>query len=346
MTARALALRGRFDRKFAGMSEASETAAALRIRRALATLFAIYGVALCISAVEQGQVPSGSYFVILMAAAALFVNRGGRFARDWLPVLVGLYAYAAAGQFAEKLRFGVHYLPQADADRFLTFGHLPTVWLQHHLYHGHTGPLEIFASLMYISHFLVPLALAFLLWWWGRRDAYSALLFGILTVSVMGEITFVLAPTAPPWMAAEHGLIPPVHHVIKQALYDLHLPQAASLYGNSAKYNTVAAMPSLHAAWPIVSLLVARRYRLPRWVTVALALQFAGILFSIVYTGEHYVADAMVGVAYALAASWLVRRALRGSRRERRPEPAPGLVLAVDLLPAPRRRASEPMSAS
>jgi hypothetical protein len=33
-------------------------------------------------------------------------------------------------------------------------------------------------------------------------------------------------------------------------------------------------------------------------------------VFAVVYTGEHYVVDAVVGIFYALAAWWLLQRAL------------------------------------
>ncbi|HEX8854160.1 MAG TPA: phosphatase PAP2 family protein [Thermoleophilaceae bacterium] len=332
------ALGRRLGRVLSDTSETSEQPGAIRIRRAMATLFCFYGTVLCVMAVTRGEVPSLSYVIIFMAAASLCVNRGGSFVRYWLPVLLGLYAYGVAGAYAQKLKFGVHYLPQIDIERVISLGGtLPTTWLQEHLYHGHTDALAIAASITYLSHFFVPFLFAFYLWWRQRKDAFTALMFGLLTVSILGEITFVLAPTAPPWMAAQEGLIPPVHHVIKQALFDMHFTKAAEFYGNSANYNTVAAMPSLHAAWPIVSYLVARNYGLPRWTRAVLAAQWLAIVFAIVYTGEHYLADAVVAVPYALAASWLVGKALvrsRGHEKGGSPVTESGLALPGSV-PAP-----------
>jgi Flp pilus assembly pilin Flp len=317
---------GTVRRARARAADSAELPGAARVRRALALLFAAYAVILTVTAVSHGDFPSAVSMLILMGAAALWANRGGAFLRDWVPVLLGLLAYAGAGQFASKLDFRVHYLPQIDMDRLIGFGHLPTVELQHVFYRGGTGALEVCAAVMYVSHFFMPIVFGFYVWWRGRKDAFTELMFGLLAVSVLAEITFVLAPTAPPWMAADHGLIPPVHHVFKQTLADLHLGQASAFVGNPKSYNTVAAMPSLHAAWPVVCMLVARRYKLPRWVLAALALQFTGVLFSIVYMGDHYVSDAVIGAIYALAAGWLVS-ALRGctawfdKRGWRRPGP-------------------------
>jgi hypothetical protein len=169
---------------------------------------------------------------------------------------------------------------------------------------------------MYLSHFFAPLLLGFYLWWRRMPRGFTALMFGVLTVSVLGEITFVLVPTAPPWLAAEHGFLPPVAHVIKQGLYDLHVHQAAALYGSASSYNIVAALPSLHVAWPVIGLLVARRYGLPRWVRACQVFQLVGVVFAIVYTGEHYLVDGLAGALYAFGAWWLVQRALDPETRQ------------------------------
>jgi len=311
MSAIAAAVGRRMGRVLAGASEASELPAATRLRRSVAVLVGGYAAVLLVSELSRGDVPSGASVLVGFGAIALYVNRGGRFLRDWLPILVGFVAYAAAGSFASQLKFGVHYLPQLDADRILGFGTLPTVWLQHHVYAGHIGWLEVACAVVYLSHFFVPVVFGFWLWFSKRSEAFTGLMYGLLTVCVLGEITFVLAPTAPPWMAAEHGLAPPVQHLFKQTLYHLHFTKAAAFIGDPKKYDAVAAMPSLHAAWPVISLLVARRFGLPRWVQLAFAAQFAAIVFAIVYTGEHYVSDALVGAGYAIAASWIVQRALR-----------------------------------
>jgi hypothetical protein len=307
------AIRRRFDRLLSNAAAAGELPGAARIRRCLALLFSVYALTLIFASIAHGNVPKGGYVLILMGAAALYANRGGRFIRDWLPVILGLFAYSMAGTYAEKLKFGIHYLPQIDADRAL-FGGLPTVWLQHHLFNGTIGPLEVFASLSYLSHFFGPVFLGFYLWWTNRRDAFTTLMFSLLAACVLAETTFVLAPTAPPWMAANQGIIAPVHDLFKQTLLGVHFTKAAAFIGNSHNYNTVAAMPSLHAAFPIIGSLVAWRFGLPRWIRVALAIQWFAIVFAIVYLGEHYVSDALVGALYGLAAFILVARVL-GVRR-------------------------------
>jgi hypothetical protein len=295
-----------------------QTAGAARLRRGVAVLIAVYSLVYGALSAAHGQGFSTAAVITLFVACALYVNRIARFLRDWVPVFVGLALYVLTIRAVPDFGVKVHYTPQIDAERVLGFGTLPTNWLQDHLYRGGTGPLELFSLCMYISHFLAPLLLAFLIWAVWNKRGFSDLLFGILAVSILGDITFVLAPTAPPWLAAQHGLIEPVQPILKDALYSVHLDAFAAEKGNASKYNVVAAIPSLHAAWPIICLLVIRKHRLPRWLYVTQLAITIGVFFAIVYTGEHYLIDAVVGVVYAFAAWWLLQLAF-GARRALKP---------------------------
>jgi hypothetical protein len=297
---------------------AAQTAGARRLRQGVAVLMAAYAVVYAALGLSRGQGLSIAAFITLLIAVALYANRTARFLRDWVPVFVGLALYVMTEAAVPDLGMKVHYTPQIDVDRVLGFGTLPTTWLQGHLYGGGTGPLELFSLVMYISHFLAPLILAFLLWAVWERRGFAELLFGILAVSILGDITFVLAPTAPPWLAAQHGLIEPVHPILTNALYDVHLNVLAEHKGDASRYNVVAAIPSLHAAWPVICLLVIRKYRLPGWLFATQLAISIGVLFAIVYTGEHYLIDAIVGIFYALAAWWLLQLAF-GAKRSLRP---------------------------
>jgi PAP2 superfamily protein len=276
------------------------------VRRVLAVLFLVYGAVLISGRVRDGSPPSVGQVLLVMFAIAVFVGRGGRFVRDLLPILMGLVSYGLMTTYAQRLDFDVHYLAQIRIDRVIGLGTVPTVWLQSHLYTGRLGVAEVFSVLMWLSHFAVPLLIGFSLWLMGRQAAFTVLMCALLAVLVLGEITFILAPTAPPWLAAQHGDLPGVHHVLKESLGAMHLSGIAKIDGDPKHYNIVAAMPSLHAAFPLICLLVARRFRLPGWLQALLVLQLVGVSFAIVYTGEHYVADVLAGLLYGYVAFRLV----------------------------------------
>jgi hypothetical protein len=288
-------------------SQSSQTSGAKFFRRVLALGFGVYAVVLEVTGVLHGDVPL-TPLLVGMLAVAVFLGRGGRFIYYFVPFCLGLVSYLLAGQVVSQYKLPVHYTPQIRLEEWLTPGPLPTLWLQEHLYHGKTGPLEIFAVVMYVSHFWVPLVLGFGLIITGRGSAFPRLMFGMLTALVLAEITFILVPTAPPWLASEEGYLPPVHHVLKTSLYDLHLTQLASLLGDAHRYDVTAAVPSLHVAFPLICIFVAVKFGLPRWVVVFLALNTLGVVFSIVYMGEHYLVDGVAGAAYAVVAWWIVQR--------------------------------------
>jgi hypothetical protein len=319
-------------------SEVAQMEGAQRLRRLLAVITFVLAIILAVRSTRAGGIVSPAAVLAVVLAIALYTNRGGRFVRDWLPVVLAFFSYALVAKAVPDLGLQVHFTPQIEAERLLHGGTLPTIWLQDHLYAGATGVLEVFSLLMYISHFLAPVLLACLIWvfWPGR--GFNDLLFGILLVSFLGEITFLLAPTAPPWLAADQGLIPPVDPIIKNALSDLGLNELASLKGDSDAYNVVAALPSLHAAWPVIGLLVIRKYRLPGWLFGAQVAVTLGVFFAIVYTGEHYFVDALLGVLYALGAWWLLQRILGPEARpvvHQQPLALPELAPPVPaLLPA------------
>jgi hypothetical protein len=305
--------------RFSLLVDGSSTATSVggtRLRRVLALFFGGYALVLATHAVARREPPSAAIVLILVLAAALFVNRGGRFIRDWIPVLLLFEGYFLAGRFAEQLTLPVHYLPQISLDRAIGLGTTPTEWLQSHLYHGKIGWLELASLGFYLSHYFTPVLLGGYLWWFHERSVFRTFMYSLIAASALAEFTFVLAPTAPPWLAAQHGDLPHVHHIMKVALASIGQSGAAAHLGSAGSYNIVAALPSLHAAWPFVGLIVCRSFRLPRLLLALLTFECLGVLFAIVYTGEHYVVDAVAGWGYALAGYVLVTRILRSELTE------------------------------
>jgi hypothetical protein len=302
------------------------TAGAARIRRWMAFLMMGYAGILAIRSSLAGEVPSVTSLLIAAFALAVYKNVLARFLRDWTLVFAGLFAYLATGHFQPAFDVGVHYRPQLEVDKLIGFGTVPTIWLQAHLYSGRIGILEISSTLVYVSHFVVPLVLGLYLWFGRRGRAFTELMFGILVMSILADITFVLAPTAPPWLAAEHGYLPPVHHIVNGGLMHLHMDALAAAQGNPSNYNIVAALPSMHVGFPAIALLVLLRHRVPRWVIALQSFQLAAVVFAIVYTGEHYLTDALVGVAYAAFALAIVRRGL-----ERVPKKVRGAKASISV---------------
>ncbi|HEX5147389.1 MAG TPA: phosphatase PAP2 family protein [Conexibacter sp.] len=248
-------------------------------------------------------------WAVLGALAVSFGDLGGWFRGvlvDWLPFFLVMTAYDLARGGADGWLAPTHYLPQADADRWLFGGDVPSAWLQQQLHvTGRVQWFEVLAFLVYVSHFFVTPLLAAALWvrdrWRFRRFAASLAL-----LTLMGCVTFVAFPAAPPWLASEHGLVAPTARLIPQLWTWLGIGAADSFVDAGYRYaNEVAAVPSLHAA---VSLLVALSVWPRRtWARALVAAYPLAMAFAVVYTGEHYVTDVLLGWIYAVAAFAAVR---------------------------------------
>jgi len=245
--------------------------------------------------------------VVIAVAGIVISGRLGSFTRDWAPVFAMMAVYGVAFAVAASLNMPTWYRPQLAADRLLGLGHVPSVWLQHELGTSQ-GPLAVWTACAYASHYYFPIMLGLYVWWWHRDDGFFDLIYGYLTALVLATVVFVLAPTAPPWLAAQRGLMSPLHDVVKTGLLEMHLNTLADHKGDPHLYLTRAAFPSVHAAWPMVSLLVVLRHRLPLPVVGAVLVQLASVWFAIVYGGEHYVSDVIAGAVVAGLAVMLVAR--------------------------------------
>ena len=210
-----------------------------------------------------------------------------------MPFVALFLGYEAVRGIAPKSGIPVHYRYVIRVDRALSGGTDPSRWLQAHL--GSVRWLAIACTVVYFCHFLVPVAVGMLLWLVDRVQ-FLRFTVALLGMCFAAFVVFLLVPVAPPWLASEHHLLPGVRSLIA-------LPSAVSPFYRSLDPDVAAAFPSLHAAFPLLAALalwpVSRR-------AAAAALAWSAVVwFSVVYLGQHYVADVIGGVAFA-AGTWLV----------------------------------------
>jgi membrane-associated phospholipid phosphatase len=80
----------------------------------------------------------------------------------------------------------------------------------------------------------------------------------------------------------------------------------------------VAAVPSLHAAYPVLVLLFFWGRARP-WLRALLVAYPLAMAFTLVYGGEHYVFDVVLGWVYAVAVFAAVNAFERARSRSRAP---------------------------
>jgi membrane-associated phospholipid phosphatase len=246
----------------------------------------------------RGISVSPDYLLLLMVPVALLSGRVVRFLGDWVPFIALFLAYEAMRGLASKTGFAPHVGDLAGAEQWLFGGRLPTAVLQSTLhFRWFGGALDYFATVVYFCHFVVPLTVGLVLWL-VNRTAYLRYVTALLGMACVAFVVFLLLPSAPPWYAADHGVVSGVQKIISSTL-----PSAVSPYYQGLNSNPVAAMPSLHMAFPVLSLLalVSVWPRRGWWFAV----WCVAVFFSIVYLGEHYAVDALAGIVLAVL-SWVV----------------------------------------
>src|SRR5262249_7728684 len=228
-----------------------------------------------------------------------------RLVRDWLPMMILLSAYDFTRGAADSLGIGVHVHPMIDFDRFLFFGTTPTECLQAHLNDPKVVSwIDVAFTLISTSYFIVPFTVAGLLW---SRDRLQFVRFSrrIVTLAAAGLATYVAFPAAPPWMAANMGLLHGVARTTSDGWQVIGGRTVELFNEGQATVNQVAAVPSLHSA---ITMLVA----LFLWPRVCRPLRPLLLLYplamglTLIATGEHYFFDVLLGWLYAgsVMAAW------------------------------------------
>lgn len=239
---------------------------------------------------------SPDQFFAVALLITLLLGRMKQFIRDWsLPVVLFL-SYDYLRGLAPKLNMEANIFPMINFDRAV-FGDIPTNTLQALFFsNGTIRWIDYLSAIFYMSHFVIPLVIAFI-FWFKKKKYFEQYTLSLILISYAAFITYVLFPAVPPWMASEKGIIPYVYKIMDLTFLSLpnriDLPSVYQFFGA----NLVAAVPSLHAAYPwLTFLFFINKFNILGWLLLPYVL---GVWFSIVYLGEHYVFDIFIAVIYA-----------------------------------------------
>lgn len=261
------------------------------------SLFALYIVGMTAIMIYNGigLAPDRYAFVILFAS--LIVKRTRAFLLDWLPFLLILISYDFLRGFADNLGPRAHTQELIDLERFI-FGSIPTIELQKSLFNpNQIHWYDYMATIFYFLHFALAESFAFMLWIY-NRTFFRQFVTGLILLSYAGWLTYIIYPATPPWLANKQGLLPEVVKVMD--ITSRSFPTKIDLPTIYHKFNPnpVAAIPSLHAAYPLLVFLFAYKF-FGKKALFFLPYVFM-MWFSIVYLGEHYVIDVLIGAIYAV----------------------------------------------
>jgi membrane-associated phospholipid phosphatase len=197
---------------------------------------------------------------------------------------------------AEKLRRRLRVDYPIRIDSFLGAGVTPTQRLQRALRtSGRVSLLDKAVTLVYGSWFAPHLLLAYVL---VRDERYVPRAAGRLSAAYHLTTPFYwLVPTAPPWWASQHGgrMDGEVDRVVRAVV--CHVLGIDPPEDSEGPGNPWGSMPSDHVSSAAITAMglseLGPVYGAIGWTYVAAA------SFAVVYLGEHYLIDVLVGLAVA-----------------------------------------------
>lgn len=249
-------------------------------------------------------------------------GRGIDYLKRFLPFVALIIVYDSLRSLVPIFVHKVHFHEMIAFDHWLTGTNIPTVLLQQAWYHGSLHWFDYYFYFLYMLHFVAPFAIALLIWRF-RPDGYWRFVTALLVLSYAGFITYLLYPAAPPWMASDDGLIPTITKISTAVWFGWGIHDIPNIYAH-LNPNPTAAVPSLHSAYPTLDWLFVNRL-FPLKISLPFLIYPLSIYIGVVYMGEHYVFDVILGLIFALTAfygtEWVFSRI---RKRRRRTQPIAG----------------------
>lgn len=241
-------------------------------------------------------------------------------ARDVAIFVLQMWAFTVIHELPydhpERLRERLRVRYPIAIDRFLGAGELPNVRLQRALSRpGAVTGRDRFLAIVHWAWFFEPhTALVWIL----LRDerCFPGAALQMAAAFNLGCAIYYALPTAPPWWAAENGYIselggPVSEEIVAEGAAPHHLRRVMVEVGEGtwgrawpALYaslggNPWAAMPSLHFATSLLAaILLSETGTVPGVAGWSYAITLA---VALVYLGEHYVIDLLVGAGVVTA---------------------------------------------
>jgi len=164
----------------------------------------------------------------------------------------------------------------------------------------HNAALDLVCGFAYLSFVFEYLAVAFFLFFTGNHKLLRVFGWCFFFVNLLGFVTYLVYPAAPPWYVSQYGLGPALMTVQPSAAaaqrFDLILGTHFfdQIYGRGI--DVYGSYPSLHVTYPFLVSFVAFQYKKFRTLAVTF---FLLMCLSAVYLQHHYIVDVVLGVIYA-----------------------------------------------
>jgi phosphatidylglycerophosphatase A len=172
----------------------------------------------------------------------------------------------------------------------------------------HVAFLDLYFAIPYATYLVACFAFAVYMFF---RDeaAMRRFTLGFLLLNATAFALYHIVPAAPPWYVHAHGCAidmgatPSAGPSLLRVDAMLGVPYFAAFYARST--TVFGAMPSLHAAYPTLIFLVARR-AVGRALKIALGGFAVSMFAAAIYLDHHWVVDVLAGIASACCVHFVV----------------------------------------
>ncbi len=234
----------------------------------------------------------GTSFILLIL---IFVWNRWRFVLATLPFTIVIFTYEFLRNSIQKLSPNqIHITDLINFEQKLFGTPIPTIRLQNWATtYSNPQIITVIAAIFYTSFYWIPAVIGIILWETNRKYFWQFMI-GLILLSYLGFTIYFLFPAAPPWWADYYGY--------------LELPSPKILDAKQIlkfSINHVAAMPSLHAAYPTYFAIMIMKFFGKK--TFPILLLPIAISISAVYLSHHYIIDIIAGVALAIFVALILK---------------------------------------
>ncbi len=245
------------------------------------------------------------YFLLFLVITYFSTGATRRFALSFIFFWIFWILYDAMRIYPNYMVNPVHIIEPYNLEKLLfpiTIGN--EVLTPNEYFYRYSNKLsDFFSGIFYLTWVPLPMAYCVYLFF---TDKQMLLKFSgtFLLANLIGFTVYYLYPAAPPWYVHYHGTstnfdIP--GNAAQLSRFDdlVNFPIFANIYNKNA--NVFAAIPSLHATYPVVLLYFGLKKR-HKWLSVLFAIDVIGIWYAAVYSMHHYIIDVILGSFCAIIA--------------------------------------------
>ncbi len=178
-----------------------------------------------------------------------------------------------------------------------------------YLFSNKTDFQSLLSGAFYLTWVPFPLAFALYLFF-NNKKLLIDFSFTFLLTNLVGFVIYYLYPAAPPWYKIYHGIELDFNVLGSAAgLLEFDRLVGSPIFENmyTRNSNVFAAIPSLHAAYPVVLFYFGLKNKV-KWMSILFFIDILGIWYGAVYTLHHYIIDLLLGSLCAIIAIFVFEK--------------------------------------